>query len=135
MKADDYIDTFKKEDLELYTKFDLILYDPEFRNIINKALNFFFVEEFEWYEEYESFLSTKKIGKEDEQIELIATGIINSKNYDDVLDIILQRVHITPDKNDVSDIRNIRGRTQEEFIKRFIKVVKSYELYQVQVLT
>lgn len=119
MKADDYIDTFKKEEyLELYTKFDLILYDPEFRNIINKALNFFLIEEFEWYEEYESFLSTKKIEKEDGQIELIATGIINSKNYDDVLDIILQRVHITPDKNDVSDIRNIKGKNARRIYQK-----------------
>ena len=119
MKADDYIDTFKKEeDLELYTKFDLILYDPEFRNIINKALNFFLIEEFEWYEEYESFLSTKKIEKEDGQIELIATGIINSKNYDDILDIILQRVHITPDKNDVSDIRKIKGKNARRIYQK-----------------
>lgn len=122
MKPDDYIDTFKKdEDLNLFTKFDLILYDSEFRKIINKALNFFFIEDFEWYEEYQSFLSTKQIEKNDGQIELIATGIINDNNYDEILEIILQRVHITVDKNDVDDVRNITGKNARRIYKMIHK--------------
>lgn len=91
MTPDDYIDTFKIEDsdIELYTKFDIILYDPNFRNMIKNALNFFFIENFEWFDEYQSFLCTEEIVMENGESELLAKGIINSKNYFDVLDIIL----------------------------------------------
>lgn len=128
MKADDYIDTFKKEeDLELYTKFDIILYDPNFRNMIKNALNFFFIENFEWFDEYQSFLCTEEIVMENGDSELIAKGIINSKNYSDVLDIILQRVHITPDKTEVTDITKIKNKRGLKIYKRMQQVKRKFK--------
>ena len=129
MTPDDYIDTFKIEDsdIELYTKFDIILYDPNFRNMIKNALNFFFIENFEWFDEYQSFLCTEEIVRENGDSELLAKGIINSKNYFDVLDIILQRVHITPDKTEVTDITKIKNKRGLKVYKRMQQVKRKFK--------
>lgn len=129
MTPDDYIDTFKIEDsdIELYTKFDIILYDPNFRNMIKNALNFFFIENFEWFDEYQSFLCTEEIVMENGESELLAKGIINSKNYFDVLDIILQRVHITPDKTEVTDITKIKNKRGLKIYKRMQQVKRKFK--------
>ncbi len=123
MTPSDYIEDFKIEDpdINLYTKFDLILYDSNFRNMIKNALNFFFVEDFEWFDEYKSFLYTEEIVRENGDTELLAKGIINSKNYYDVLDIILQRVHITPDNTEVTDITKIKNKRGLKIYKRLQK--------------
>lgn len=129
MTPSDYIDTFKIEDsdIELYTKFDIILYDPNFRNMIKNALNFFFIENFEWFDEYQSFLCTEEIVRENGDSELLAKGIINSKNYFDVLDIILQRVHITPDKTEVTDITKIKNKRGLKVYKRMQQVKRKFK--------
>lgn len=129
MTPSDYIEDFKIEDpdINLYTKFDLILYDSNFRNMIKNALNFFFVEDFEWFDEYKSFLYTEEIVRENGDTELLAKGIINSKNYYDVLDIILQRVHITPDNTEVTDITKIKNKRGLKIYKRLQKVKREFK--------
>ena len=129
MTPSDYIEDFKIEDpdINLYTKFDLILYDSNFRNMIKNALNFFFVEDFEWFDEYKSFLYTEEIVRENGDTELLAKGIINSKNYYDVLDIILQRVHITPDNTVVTDITKIKNKRGLKIYKRLQKVKREFK--------
>jgi len=88
MTPSDYIEDFKIEDpdINLYTKFDLILYDSN-----------------------------------------LAKGIINSKNYYDVLDIILQRVHITPDNTEVTDITKIKNKRGLKIYKRLQKVKREFK--------
>ena len=90
MTPSDYIEDFKIEDpdINLYTKFDLILYGDT---------------------------------------ELLAKGIINSKNYYDVLDIILQRVHITPDNTEVTDITKIKNKRGLKIYKRLQKVKREFK--------
>ena len=65
-------------------------------------LNFFFEETFKWYDEYESFISMSTLQVEPGiEPEYFVTGMIN-KEYSDITDIILQRVHITKDENERS---------------------------------
>lgn len=129
MTPDDYVDTFKIEDsdIELYTKFDIIVYDSNFRNMIKNALNFFFIENFEWFDEYQSFICTQEIVRENGDQELLAKGIINSKNYFDVFDIILQRIHITPDKTEVTDISKIKNKRGLKIYKRMQQVKRKFK--------
>lgn len=64
---------------------------------------------------------------ENGESELLAKGIINSKNYFDVLDIILQRVHITPDKTEVTDITKIKNKRGLKIYKRMQQVKRKFK--------
>ena len=113
MTPEEYFETYcpeQKVDVEMLintTKFDLVVLDQYFRNIILSALNFFFVENFQYIFEpgYECFV----VMDEEKNI----THAITRQNYNDVINIILQRIHITPEKNivdDLSKVKNKRGK-------------------------
>lgn len=112
MSPENYYKTYKKgikvspRKILNTTKFDLVLMDESFRNVITDALNFFFVEDFSWYPECEAFLTKKN----DSDGNLAGLGVINRNNYSKILQIILQRVHITPDENEVDDLSKARNR-------------------------
>ena len=71
MTPEEYFETYHKdkevdtESIFYMTKFDLLLADDNFRKIITSAINFFFVEDFEFNPEYTAFVSITKneIGK------------------------------------------------------------------------
>lgn len=110
MTPEDYFEVYcKDEDIDTekifnMTKFDLLLIDDRFRKIITSAINFFFVEDFEFYPEYDAFIFEQK----NEHGEVVNIKAITRQNYSDVLDVVLQRVHITPDENEIDDI-NIKA--------------------------
>ena len=96
--------------------------DQSFRNIICAALNFFFEETFKWYDEYESFISMSTLQVEPGiEPEYFVTGMINKENYSDITDIILQRVHITKDENEVDDLSKVKNKRG---LKIYLKIHK-----------
>lgn len=119
MTPEDYFEVYcKDEDIDTekifnMTKFDLLLIDDRFRKIITSAINFFFVEDFEFYPEYDAFIFEQK----NEHGEVVNIKAITRQNYSDVLDVVLQRVHITPDENEIDDIKKIKN-------KRGLKIYK-----------
>ena len=134
MTPEDYFESYQKgEQVDIdqiigLTKFDLILNDDRVRHIITDALNFFFVEDFTFYPEYQAFISTKD--KEDENGKLEAIGVINRDNYADIIDIILQRVHITPDENEVDDISKIKNKRGRKVYERMMKARKKFKKHK-----
>lgn len=72
---------------------------------------------------------------ENGESELLAKGIINSKNYFDVLDIILQRVHITPDKTEVTDITKIKNKRGLKIYKRMQQVKRKFKKHLAEIQT
>lgn len=123
MTPEDFYDKQLKEkevDFEYVftsTKFDLILYNEQFREIITAALNFFFLEHFEFYPEYRAFLLTEK----DSGGDLKVKGVIDQNNYADVVDIILQRIHITPDETEVDDISKVKNKLGLKIYEKIMK--------------
>ena len=128
MTPEEYFEAYHKDEeidfnyvLNL-TKFDLIKNDDRFRKIIQSALNFFFEESFEYYPEYGAFLS---VVENDGQ--KTATGIINEDNYIQVVEVILQRVHITPDENEVDDISKVKNKRGRKIYERMMKARKKFK--------
>lgn len=125
MTPEEYFDIYHKgEDVDIdylinLTKFDLIKNDDRFRKIIQSALNFFFENSFEYYPEYGAFLSVKENDNNKE-----ITGAITKDNYVQVVEVILQRVHITPDENEVDDISKVKNKRGRKIYERMMKARK-----------
>lgn len=125
MTPEEYFERYHKDekiDFEVIlnlTKYDLVKIDGMFRKIIQSALNFFFEESFEYYPDYDAFISVVEIDGEK-----IATGKINEENYAQIIEIILQRVYIMPDENEVDDISKIKNKRGRKIYERMMKVRK-----------
>ena len=128
MTPEEYFEAYHKDEevdfdyvLNL-TKFDLVKNDDRFRKIIQSALNFFFEESFEYFPEYSAFLSV-----EENDDGKTATGIINDDNYAQVVEVILQRVHIEPDENEVDDISKIKNKRGRKIYEKMMKRRKKFK--------
>lgn len=128
MKPIDYYDNLNEnstdeiKEMIATTKYDLLLLDPNFRDIICAALNFFFEENFKWYEEYEAFISMSTLQVEPgKEPEYFVTGMISKDNYSEIVDIILQRVHITKDENEVDDLSKVKNKRG---LRNYLKIHK-----------
>ena len=128
MTPEEYFEIYHKDEeidfnyiLNL-TKFDLVKNDDRFRIVIQSALNFFFENSFEYYPEYGAFLSFTEKNNEE-----IPTGIINNDNYAQVVEVILQRVHITPDENEVDDINKIKNKRGRKIYEKMMKRRKKFK--------
>lgn len=126
MTPEEYFETYHKDEnidfsfIFNLTKFDLVINDESFRTIIQSALNFFLKNPVEYYTEYEAFVSTRE-----ENGEKIALGAINKENYAEVVEIILQRVHITPDDNEIDDIKKVKNKRGLKIYEKIMKGRKS----------
>lgn len=134
MTPEDYFDTYFKDkeiDIDIIinsTKFDLVLTDDQFRSIITSALNFFFVEEFKFYPDYCAFINYTVDDDGNKHI----NGIINKDNYSDILSIILQRIHILPDENEVDDVSKIKNKLGKKIYEKMIKRRKKFKKVKAQ---
>ena len=128
MTPEEYFETYhegEKYDFDYIlnmTKFDIVKTDDRFRALILSALNFFFEKPFEYYPEYGAFICV-----EDIDARKTAIGIINDKNYAQVIDIILQRVHITPDEKEVDDVSKIKNKRGRKIYERMMKARKKFK--------
>lgn len=123
MTPEEYFEFYHKDekiDEELIfnmTKFDIILNDDNFRNIITDALNFFFVEDFEFNSEYGAFISMDK----NDDGEIINIKAITRDNYAEVVNVVLQRVHIPIEEDEIDDIKKITGKRALQIYKKILK--------------
>ena len=128
MTPEEYFETYHKDEkidfsfIFNLTKFDLVINDESFREIIKSALNFFLKTPVEYYPKYESFISTSE-----ENGEKVALGVINKNNYSDVIDVILQRVHIIPDENEIDDIKKVKNKRGLKIYEKIMKGRKSFK--------
>lgn len=128
MTPEEYFESYHKDeeiDFDVVlnmTKFDLVKNDDGFRRVIMSALNFFFEKPFDYYPEYSAFICTDEIDGNK-----TAIGIINDENYAQVVDVILQRVHITPDENEVDDISKIKNKRGRKIYERMMKARKKFK--------
>lgn len=109
------------QDLMNTTKFDLVVIDESFRNIILSALNFFFIEDFQYIQEpgYECFV----VLDENNNI----THAITRNNYNGIVNIILQRVHITPEKNVVDDLSKAKNKRGKKIYEKIFAQRKKFK--------
>lgn len=123
MTPEDYFETYHP-DLSIsddallnMKKYDIVLTDDYVRQVVTDAFNFFFIEEFKFYSEYNAFVSVA----ESENGDLTATGVINQDNYAFITDTILQRLHIAPEENVVDDISKAKNAKGIEIYKKLAK--------------
>lgn len=123
MTPEEYFETYHKdkevdtESIFYMTKFDLLLADDNFRKIITSAINFFFVEDFEFNPEYTAFVSITK----NENGEIVGIKAITKDNYSDVVDIILQRVRITSNEDEISDLKKVKSKRGLKIYKKILQ--------------
>lgn len=127
MNPEDFFNTFypdKKVDIEDImntTKFDLVRIDESFRSVILSALNFFFVEDFQYINEpgYECFV----VLDENQNI----THAITKQTYNDVVNIILQRVHIEIEKDIVDDLSKVKNKLGKKIYEKIFARRKQFQ--------
>lgn len=105
------------------TKYDVWLADDTVRQIISDALNFFFVNKFQYMEQYNAFVSTHT----DDNGQMIADGIINKDNFAFVINILLQRLHISQDENEVDDISKATNKRGISIYKKMMKARRKFK--------
>jgi len=98
--------------------YDLMIFDPKVRNDVLTALSFFFEEEVEYIEESKAFATYD--GSVDENNKKIITGYIHRNIYNDVVDIILQRLSCSNkrDEFDNTKVKNKRAAKMMEKLKK-----------------
>lgn len=132
MMPEEYFEVYHKDEnidfsfIFNLTKFDLVINDESFRKIIQAALNFFLDNPVEYYPKYKAFISTCEEGATK-----IASGVINKDNYADIIDIILQRVHITPEENEVDDIKKVKNKRGLKIYKKIMERRKAFKKAKV----
>lgn len=96
------------------TFFNYLIHDDILRFEILNALNFFIVEDVRFDEKNLVYLIYDKIKTQN------PIGIIHSKNYSDVVDIILQRVNIENKKKD-ENLPKVKNKIAEKLLAKMNK--------------
>lgn len=128
---DDYFDNLETkygikvpvEQIMEITKFDLLVSDTDLLQVVVNALNFFLVEEVYFDSDQMNFVVYTTNENDEENI----VGYISRENYSDVINIILQRINIEVDDNEVDDLSKVkskRGRKIFEKIREGRKKMK-----------
>jgi len=96
--------------------YDLMIFDPKVRSDVLTALNFFFEEEVEYIEESKTFATYD--GSVDENNKKIITGYIHRNIYNDVVDIILQRLDCSKKKSGKVKYKNKEAADIDKMMKK-----------------
>ena len=96
--------------------YDLMIFDPKVRNDVLTALNFFLEEEVEYIEESKAFATYD--GSVDENNKKIITGYIHRNIYNDVVDIILQRLDCSKKKSGKVKYKNKEAADIDKMMKK-----------------
>lgn len=106
------LDEKSKKNISIY---NIIVFDKFLIDSILYTLNFFFEDEITYDFERRIFLVFN--GITDENNQKIQTGTIYKRNYDDIVNIILQRVNISK-KNDEYKNAKVKNKIAEKFLKK-----------------
>ena len=103
------------------TIYDLIISNKEIAKQYANVLNFFFVEQVIFNEEFKQFDVYKMINNKN-----IKIGIITRKNFDGIIDIILQRNYVQRSIED-EDYSKVKNKKALEILKKLKKGSKAKE--------
>lgn len=93
------------------TKFDLLMSDSMLLQSVIDAFNFFFVEDVYFDPNQVMFVVSEN---DDENI----IGYITKDNYVDVVNIILQRINIEIDENEVDDLSKVKNKRGKKILEK-----------------
>ena len=118
---DDYFENIEKqfgikipvEEILEITKFDLIMSDNSILQSVLNSFNFFFVEDVYFDMEKASFVVF--VEEHDEQH---IVGHITRENYVDVVNIILQRINIEIDDNEIDDLSKVKSKRGRKIFEK-----------------
>lgn len=112
--------TFTETEKISFPFYRILVFDPQIRDAVENALNFFFVDKVKYDKEENAFFTYS--GKTDADGEELITGAIYVKNYSEVVDIILQRVNIKSKTSDYEAPQKIKNKTRvEKMLEKFKK--------------
>lgn len=108
------LDEKYKSNISLYS---IMIFDKFLINSLLLALNFFFEDEVIYDSSQKVFiLFNGMVDKDDQKIQ---TGIIHEGNYDEVIDVILQRVNISKRKDEKK--LKVKNKTAERLLEKMKK--------------
>lgn len=112
--------TFSETEKIEFPFFRIFVFDNQVRTAVENALNFFFVDEVRYDKDENVFFTYN--GLSDDSGEKLVTGVIYSKNYCEVVDIILQRVNIKSKTSDYDSPKKIKNKNRvEKMLEKFKK--------------
>ena len=114
-KEYDDLEDNKKQNVFFY---NILVFDKLVINTIVNAFNFFFVDEITYNENDRVFLLMN--GLKDNDGNNVVTGIIHEGNYEDVIDLILQRINIEKPKNEIKG-----GKPKNKIAEKIMKKMES----------
>nr|DAT51456.1 MAG TPA: hypothetical protein [Caudoviricetes sp.] len=96
------------------TKFDLLMTDTSLLQSVVDAFNFFFTDEVYFDGDQLHFVvyTTNENGEEN------VVGYISRDNYSDIVNIILQRINIEIDDNEVDDLSKIKSKRGRKILEK-----------------
>lgn len=110
------------EDIKHNTSiYSIIMLDNILAKSILCSLKFFFEDEITYNIDTNTFLLFN--GSINENNEKVLTGVINEKNYNNVIDIILQRLNISRKQDEYDNVKP-KNKIAEDILKKFRKANK-----------
>lgn len=114
-KEYDDLEDRKKQNVSFY---NILVFDKLVINTIVNAFNFFFVDEIIYNENDRVFLLMN--GLKDNTGNNVVTGIIHEGNYEDIIDLIMQRINIEKPKNEIKG-----GKPKNKIAEKIMKKIET----------
>ena len=114
-KEYDDLEDSKKRNVPFY---NILVFDKLVINTIVNAFNFFFVDEIIYNENDRVFYLMN--GLKDNTGNNVVTGIIHEENYENIIDLIMQRINIEKPKNEIKG-----GKPKNKIAEKIMKKIES----------
>lgn len=114
-KEYDDLEDSKKRNVPFY---NILVFDKLVINTIVNAFNFFFVDEIIYNENDRVFYLMN--GLKDNTENNVVTGIIHEENYENIIDLIMQRINIEKPKNEIKG-----GKPKNKIAEKIMKKIES----------
>ena len=118
LKLRDEYASMNNEQKEKITFYNFLMNDDILKFKVAEALNFFIVDKVEFSDKYNMFVTYN--GDLDDDGNLKITGAIHSAIYDDVIDIIMQRINIENKRQEKKNLK-IKNKIAEKLLEKMKK--------------
>ena len=115
------LDEKSKEDISIY---NIMVFDKFLIDSLLCTLNFFFEDEIIYDTKKRVFILFN--GTVDDNNRKTPTGMIHENNYNEIIDIILQRVNVDKKKDEHKNLK-VKNKTAEKLLKKMKKAKKEAE--------
>ncbi len=115
------LDEKSKEDISIY---NIMVFDKFLIDSLLCTLNFFFEDEIIYDTKNRVFILFN--GTVDDNNRKTPTGMIHENNYNEIIDIILQRVNVDKKKDEHKNLK-VKNKTAERLLKKMKKAKKEAE--------